>query len=453
MATSSQIGGVETWLSRACPYLESQGIEVTVGLVEGLNTNSPKRFREYHPNLNAVEIDGRGLDADGRIRAVQRCIQKKRPDVVLPLGVVDAYEAVIRLKGKGQENRLIARTQGNLPPMFADLKRHRDWIDVAICDGHMTFRVLSEWAGFSTNQLRYLPNGADDPVRSRTTRQKDDPIRVGYVGRLSRSDKRCLDLLPFYNELTARDTPFTLQVVGDGPCQHEIESSLKHRKNVVLHGALSHEQVYDQIMPNLDVLVLFSSSESFGIVLPEAMKHGAVPVTSAYSSYYTEKIVLDQVTGMTFPVGDTTRAADIVSKLVADNAMLERLSKNAIAHARQYSWDMCLRKWKEAIENVVEHPARGIGERLSDPTNPVGSRLTRMGLPNFLVDQIRRSRRKLFGPAIPPGGEEWPLFHRNHQDSLLTEIDNVIIKIERQSLKEANRLHGEHQSESLHNGQ
>ncbi len=430
MPTSAVIGGVETWLDQACVHLSQHGFEPIVGLMRGGQYNLPDRFREYHPNLKTVEVDGRGLDQDGRVRALVRCIRNVQPDSVVPLGVLDAFEAVVRCKQAGSKVRLVAQTQGNLAPMLADLRDYREWIDMVICPGRLAMETLIEWGGFERSRMRHVPNGADQPVRKQTSRQIQQPLRLGYVGRMTRHDKRVMDVVELYHLLTNRSISFTLEMVGDGPCRSELEAALGQADNVTFHGSKQHDALYEEIFPNLDLLLLFSTSEAFGIVLLEAMFHGVVPVTSEFLGFHSEGLVLSDQTCLSFPIGDMHTAAEQIQKLNNSPELQKRLSQQAVEHAQQFSWEACLGGWESALREAIQLVPLLSKKPLANPTCPSPSRLTQLGLPDAMIDWTRRIRRTFLGSAVPSGGEEWPLFRRNHPAATLTQVQHQIESLE-----------------------
>lgn len=431
MHTTSSIGGVETWLDRATADFSRHGIDAVVGLVRGQRFNRPERYKADHPGLQTIEVDGRGLNREGRVRALVRSIAKVKPDIVIPLGIVDANEAAIRRKQQAGGVRLLARAQGNLEPMLADLAMYRDWVDGVVCPGRLTRNVLVEWAGYPADRVRNIPNGADLPMVPRVAREPGTPIRLAYVGRMSQADKRPLDLIPLCRELMERGVDFHLDVVGDGACRSQLESELAPwQERITFHGALPHEAVYSRIFPAIDVLLMLSSSEAFGIVLVEAMMHGVVPVSSRYHGFHSEGLVVDDVTGVSFDVGDMRMAASHVQRLASDEASLSRLGENAQAHGRTYTWQNSLGQWRAAIEELSQQPVLlGDGYPAPPGVSPQG-RLEGWGVPPGVTDSLRRMRRALLGPATQAGGEEWPLFNRSHPARILAEVRNEMERIE-----------------------
>lgn len=416
--TSSGIGGVETWLDKTWHHLSSRGWDPIVGLARGAMHNRPELFREFHPGLETIEVDGRGLNQEGRIRAVMRCIKRVKPDVVAPLGVYDAYPATVRMKQRQPDLRLVLRNQGFLPAQLADIRTYGPASDGVASAGRLAIRFAVQVASVAPNRTWHIPNGAELPNAVQRESNPCQALRLGYVGRFTRHDKRVLDAIAFCHQMHERGVAFTFDFVGDGPCREELQAGLEdlvRQGNVRFHGRLQHEVLMRDIYPQLDCMLLFSSSESFGIVLVEAMACGVVPVTSRYLGFNTERLVEDEIHGLSFPVGDVSAAVSQVVRLDQDRQLLRRLSTAGANQVKSnYTWQRCLESWEQLFEAVLEMPAVPYADVAR--RGQKSGRLDRLGIPPAIIDLSRRIRRSLCGPAVLPGGEEWP-FHGTAYDS------------------------------------
>lgn len=419
------MGGVATWLDRAFADFSERGYECVVALARGAERNDPDRYRSFHPELNTIEVDSRGLDIEGRIRACHRIINRIKPQLVIPLGVLDANLAAMRAKASGLDVRLIARAQGNLPPMLADLEDYRDGIDHVVCVGALTRKFLIRHAGFAGDRVDHIPNGADLPRAPRVDRPPSSAIRLGFIGRLSQDDKRVLDMPAFCESLTALDVPFQLTIAGSGPHENELREALAPwSRCVTMAGAKTHREIYEQLLPRMDALMLFSSTETFGIVLAEAMMNGVVPVTSRYEGFHAEQLVIDETNGLSFPVGDAKSAATCIARLNRDASLLKTLSANAVDYAtRQYTWKNCFDRWHNVLNRVMARQPVSPPPGLLKTWRFSRGKLDRLGFPPAVNDLLRRSRRALFGgPRPTAGADEWPLFRRTHSAERLHAI-------------------------------
>ena len=437
-ATSSTIGGVATWLDHFADHCGSNALDLTVALVQGQQQNDPFRYRQFHPNLNTLIVDGRGFNRESRIRACQRAIRKAKPDIVLPLGVLDANPAAIREKRR-RAFHLVGRAQGNLPEMLADLGNFQEGIDHVICVGAMTRQYLIKHANFDSDRVTHIPNGAREASHPHQPSHPNAPLRLGYIGRMTNVDKRVMDIPILCQKLIDNGVAFTLTIAGSGPCELQLKEQCRFAgEKVRFVGNKTSDQIYESILPNLDVLLLFSSSETFGIVLAEAMMNGVVPVTSEYIGFQSERLVVDGVHGRSFPVGNMDAAAEKVIELYNNPRDLTEFSARGRNHATShYNWQRCMHDWSRVVEHLCTITPIVPPDHLAKPEEDSTGRLEQFGLPIGMVDWVRRTRRLLFGPTVPAGGMEWPLYSNVYTPQEITVIEEYCRQIEVAAARES----------------
>ena len=423
---ASPVGGVETWLDRIVAACGQAGGEPHVGLVRGAKVHDPDRFREQHSGLPVLEIDGRGLNAEGRVRAVVRAIRRLQPDICVPLTLVDSHEAACRAKAAGLPVRYLQSIHGNVSAQIADAWRYGSWADLAVCPANLTTRLLAA-GGMPGDRLRRVPNGAEPPRYARRSRPAGSPIRLAFVGRLAGNEKRVGDLVPLLDELDRLQVGYVLRIAGDGPLRAQLEQAVAVRRlagRVTFTGRLSQAELYEHIYPDTDVLLMFSESEAFPVAVVEAMMHGLVAVSSRFIGAQAEGLLREGKTALFFNVGDLRTAAENIKRLAADEAAWRQMSAQAqAAVATGYSWEACCRSWLQAFEEVMHLPLR-LGTPLSNRPLRGGGLLDRLGVSPGVRDFLRRSRIRLLGvPAAQIGGEEWPFVNTFHAPGTLAEIE------------------------------
>jgi glycosyltransferase involved in cell wall biosynthesis len=87
------------------------------------------------------------------------------------------------------------------------------------------------------------------------------------------------------------------------------------------------------LLQELDLFVLPSLWEGFGLVLLEAMAAARPVVASSIGP--VPEIVLDGETGLLVPPGDADRLADAIVRVLADRALGERLGRAGRARVQQ----------------------------------------------------------------------------------------------------------------------
>jgi glycosyltransferase involved in cell wall biosynthesis len=248
-------------------------------------------------------------------------------------------------------------------------------------------------------------------------------LRIGYVGRLDAHDKRVLDLIDLARELKALGVAYDLTLAGAGPARESLERGLAGRARFL--GELPVDELYANVFPNLDVLVLFSAAEAGPQVVWQAMHYRVVPVVSRYRGATAENVLREGETALLFPVGDTHAAAAQIARL--DDALLAQLAANAErAVDPDYLLDDSLRRWAEVFDEAVALP-RAVGE--IPELSPSGA-YERLHLPPTLAHALRKLTRRLPEPRNP--GDEWP-HHGAIDGETIAKIDELAKRLDRPS--------------------
>jgi glycosyltransferase involved in cell wall biosynthesis len=169
--------------------------------------------------------------------------------------------------------------------------------------------------------------------RERTWPRSHGPIQL-YVGRVSaeKNLEAFLDL----------KTPGTKYVIGDGPSRQLLQSRYPQ---VNFLGKLTGEALA-QAYANADVFVFPSKTDTFGLVIIEALASG-VPVAA-----YPAPGPIDILTN------DKVGALDENLGRAIERALQSGDSRECVALAREYTWERCTRQF---LDNLV--PAK--------PTQPL----------------------------------------------------------------------------------
>lgn len=109
-----------------------------------------------------------------------------------------------------------------------------------------------------------------------------------------------------------------------------------------------------EIMKDLDVFVLASQNEPFGLVIVEAMAAG-VPVVVTRAGGALE-IVEHGINGFLVPVGDITALSEYVCKIVREKSLSAIISKNAILRVQSlFSIELMVEKTIGVYREVLLH--------------------------------------------------------------------------------------------------
>ncbi|MHB8843012.1 MAG: glycosyltransferase family 4 protein, partial [Candidatus Aquicultor sp.] len=208
-------------------------------------------------------------------------------------------------------------------------------------------RCLEDEVGIAPRKIDVIPNGIDmndwevyrigdkgavdsDNKRTGADGKKKlglpkDAVVLGAVGRLVPFKGHGV-LLQSMARVVANHPNAYLVIVGDGPLRGELENQANElglSDHVKFLGFVDEPGRY---MAALDIFVLPSIKEPFGIVILEAMALG-LPVV-ATSGGGVPDIVTDGVSGLLATPEDAGSLADAIEKMLADKDLREKLALN-----------------------------------------------------------------------------------------------------------------------------
>lgn len=169
-------------------------------------------------------------------------------------------------------------------------------------------------------------------------------FRVGFVGRLD--PVKCIpDLVTAMLHLPPE---VRLDVFGEGSMRRELEALIARSglsSRVTLHGATTDpSQAYAQ----MDVLVLPSSAEGFGLVLIEAMAT-RVPVIGTDVDGIRD-VVSNEQNGLLVPCGDSRALAGAIQRLMTEPALRNSLVARAQHEVEsRFAWGPVIEQYRQVL--------------------------------------------------------------------------------------------------------
>lgn len=243
--------------------------------------------------------------------ALLRAVRQLRPDAVLAHGnramrYASRIEAVNRVgilhnpRFKSATARLDACIAVT-PEMAAAARRH--------------------YRGMKIEVVPNLVDIASDAVRP----PRRDPLVIGALGRLH-VDKGFDDLLRALADPDLCSRNWRLRIAGEGPEREALRllaSRLGIAERVELIGWVDDRRSFFQ---SIDMLCMPSRTESFGMVLVEAMAHGIPAVVSDNPG--SREIVRSGRDALVVPVGDAAALAAAIVRLLDDAALAAALGRS-----------------------------------------------------------------------------------------------------------------------------
>lgn len=195
----------------------------------------------------------------------------------------------------------------------------------------------------------YIPNVIDKLPKYLSRLNKK---RLVSVGRLS-PEKGPMDLLKIYNRISEVHPDWTLEIIGDGEERSKMEEYILDNnlsKKVTLHGFRNKDYI-DDILHNSSIYLMTSFTESFGIVLIEAMSHG-VPCIAFDSAEGARELIDHGENGYLIKDRDFSKYINKVFKLIDDKTLRETIGKNAYEEAKSYTGEVVIKLWIDLLEEA-----------------------------------------------------------------------------------------------------
>jgi len=179
-----------------------------------------------------------------------------------------------------------------------------------------------------------------------------DVTVIGFSGKLYPL-KRVEDLVDAVATLQQEGLPAGLLVVGDGPSRVALEQRARSQqlKWTVFAGFRNQSELPDWYSC-MDALVLPSRSETWGLVLNEAMLFG-LPVLASSRVGSVADLIEPGRNGYVFDVGDVEALTGALRGLIASPTARRAFGERSESIVRRYSYDACVRGILEGLDYVT----------------------------------------------------------------------------------------------------
>lgn len=196
----------------------------------------------------------------------------------------------------------------------------------------------------------YIPNVIDS-LPSKKTNLKGNNIIT--IGRLS-EEKGQKDLIDVVNIVKEEISDIKLFLVGDGPLKESLEKYVREldlTKNIIFTGFLDKKGKEKYIMDS-SIFVLPSYTESFGLVLIEAMSYG-LPCIAFDSSDGAKELLKDDI-GVLIENRDKNLMAKEIINLINNKQKLNEYSKKEYKYCQRYLLSNVKNEWLNLLKGVEE---------------------------------------------------------------------------------------------------
>lgn len=166
------------------------------------------------------------------------------------------------------------------------------------------------------------------------------------VGRLE-DVKDFYTLILVFSVIVKKYPNYILKIIGEGSMREKLEEQIKKcnlQKNVILTGRCTENEINNELIKS-DVFVLTSKSESFSLVLCEAMNFG-VPCIAFDVDVGPREIIQDGKNGFLIENRNVDLMIERLDELLYNISLRRFFGSNSYNVAKNYYSENIINKWK-----------------------------------------------------------------------------------------------------------
>lgn len=171
-------------------------------------------------------------------------------------------------------------------------------------------------------------------------RQQHEQLTIGVVSRLE--PIKGMDLvIPAFAQVARQYSAARLLVVGDGSLRNVMERQAAEKgiTDCVEFAGRQSQSNMQSCYDRIDILLMPSRSEGFGLTALEGMARGCVVVAADVGGL--PEVVIDGETGQLHRKEDINDLVKVVSQLIANPLLMSSMSQAAVSRAKLFAPEQC----------------------------------------------------------------------------------------------------------------
>jgi len=218
--------------------------------------------------------------------------------------------------------------------------------DIIFTVSKQTKDLISSRYGIDASKIKVIPNAVD--LRS-SPAQPRKPKKIGFIGRFTHQ-KSPATFLDLARSLASKGLDFDYTMMGDGYLADELKNKANSLNlKIKFTGFLTRQKLLKKLN-TLDLLVVPSNAEPFGLVTLEAIMK-KIPVAAAQGSGVAEFIPsLPQVDKW-----NHFEYVQLIEQLMTKQAYRQTVIDNCLSEASQLSWKRSAQEILSGYTSILNH--------------------------------------------------------------------------------------------------
>ncbi len=221
--------------------------------------------------------------------------------------------------------KLIAVVHNDEQIYYDVYSQYKDQIDYCLVISSTIKKKMVEKGFPETKLIELYWKIEGDITGNREYTKENEPIKIGYSGRIVKFQKRIDLMMEVAKRLKEKNIKFEMKLVGTGDYETELENKINeyNLKQQVFHiGIIPHDEIFE-FWRDRDICISCSDFEGHSISHSEAMACGVVPVITNTSGAADD--VIDGYNGFVVDIEDVDAIVNKIEYLYDNRKDLEQM--------------------------------------------------------------------------------------------------------------------------------
>lgn len=222
-----------------------------------------------------------------------------------------------------------------------------------LAGGTGSHKELFRYYGMKEVRIFLMPMMVDNSkFYANTAMKKENPFVFLYVGRIIECKNLSVMFDAFVYSFNNNDN-VTLHVIGEGELLADYQIKYSNQENILFHGKQFGKKLIEAYHA-AHVFILPSSSESWGLVVNEAMSAGLPAIVSNHVGA-AHDLVEGHETGFIFHYNDVRELAECMKTIYNDKNLYRTFANNAY-HRMHDEWNYDF--YEECLKRFIDYVAK-----------------------------------------------------------------------------------------------
>ena len=198
----------------------------------------------------------------------------------------------------------------------------------------------------------FIPNMIEDIPKNVSKLNTKNLISIGRLAK----EKGVTDLIELFKELKEKNPKenYHLHLVGDGAERNKVVDMIYRydlTKDITVHGYLKKKDI-NVLFKDTSLYLMTSYTESFGLVLVEAMAYG-IPCLSYTSAEGANDLITNDYNGYLIENRDKDEMIEKIEYIMNNDNKRKELGKNARSYSLNYTGDIVKKQWIDLLKGKI----------------------------------------------------------------------------------------------------